>query len=82
MEISVLALYTIQYLIRMPSYSLPENEFLYDEVIHNCKCTLAQMAPPLLVRARQRVSLYVQELQGASIITNIKKCKTNVCNVA
>lgn len=35
MEISVLALYTIQYLIRMPSYSLPENEFLYDEVIHN-----------------------------------------------
>ena len=72
MEISVLALYTIQYLIRMPSYSLPENEFLYDEVIHNCKCTLAQMAPPLLVRARQRVSLYVQELQGASIITNIK----------
>ena len=82
MEISVVALYTIQYLIRMRSYSLPENEFLYDEVIHNCKCTLAQMAPPLLVRARQRVSLYVQELQGASIITNIKKCKTNVCNVA
>lgn len=82
MEISVVALYTIQYLIRMRSYSLPENEFLYDEVIHNCECTLAQMAPPLLVRARQRVRLYVQEPQGASIITNIKKCKTNVCNVA
>lgn len=52
MEISEVALYTIQYLIRMRSYSLPENEFLYDEVIHNCECMLAQMALFLLEQDR------------------------------